>query len=335
MKKNNDHFIDKFYNYCFQADLKNGLKFIKSLKNEKLDDSTLVYFNNILSRFLNLSISNDVIKTDNFFLKEICKCYRKYYKICGLKIKSLKEAEIDLFNDLLQIMLSFNIFTKSINDFEDLDRKISDVLKKDNIYYLGGKTLPLRCVYIWKNMEEKEYKINLIDKTQKISVFFMKDFIELGWLNYFTLGKRKTGGWATKEALYCVYNCYKNDIETENFKINYLTHEAQHFSDFYDFPNLIQHDLEYRAKLVELIKYQKPLELLKKFSKESKNNKEIPHSYASYIILKNLQKKAEEKNIVFENLKSNSICYIAEELFKEHTNQLLKNKNIDSLILKN
>ena len=78
----------------------------------------------------------------------------------------------------------------------------------------------------------------------------MEDFATLGWMEYATLGAHHPGGWTEEEGIYCVKKAY--DVNSENFKISYLTHEARHFADKKLWPDLKSADLEYRAKLTEL-----------------------------------------------------------------------------------
>jgi hypothetical protein len=61
------------------------------------------------------------------------------------------------------------------------------------------------------------------------------------------------GGWAIKEDanLYCNKGDY--DLNSEHFKVSYLKHETIHFTDLNEYPQLSSADLEYRAKLIELM----------------------------------------------------------------------------------
>lgn len=122
-----------------------------------------------------------------------------------------------------------------------------------------------------------------------MNVVFLEDFIELGWLHYATFGKHYVGGWAKSDALYCVARAYRRG--GDRFHASYLCHEAQHYSDYKRFPKLQQQDLEYRAKLAELIASKRPGKLIKKFSSEAKDNKQLPHSYAAFCLLKNFEQR--------------------------------------------
>ena len=54
---------------------------------------------------------------------------------------------------------------------------------------------------------------------------------------------------ASSNGLFAIGDC---DRTSETFLVSYLKHEARHFADTLDFPNLSGADLEYRAKLTEL-----------------------------------------------------------------------------------
>jgi hypothetical protein len=70
-----------------------------------------------------------------------------------------------------------------------------------------------------------------------------------------------------------------------------LKHEAQHVEDRKKFPGISSVHLEYRAKLVELIyavNFKAFLYILAEACADNPNN---THSYAAYLIVKNLSEK--------------------------------------------
>src|SRR5690606_8224695 len=91
--------------------------------------------------------------------------------------------------------------------------------------------------------------------------------------------------------------------------------EAQHMDDYMRFPGLPSKDLEYRAKLVELI-YHPNLKLYNKFVQSAKDDPSLPHAYAQYVIHKEMSKQS--------TLSSLDIQKTAQKLFDEHTKQLLE-----------
>lgn len=101
-----------------------------------------------------------------------------------------------------------------------------------------------------------EYKVNLLD-----------GFLSKSWLDYISFGKVGTGGWANEDGMiHCVKASY--DLEDEPFTVSLLKHEAQHAMDLFRYHNMASEDLEYRAKLVELI-YSSKRNLLNRFLHEA------------------------------------------------------------------
>lgn len=149
---------------------------------------------------------------------------------------------------------------------------------------------------------------------KNLIIYLMDDFLMLSWLHFATFGKRSTGGWAKPDGLYCVRIRYGDTLEDDMYQVSFLKHEAQHVDDYEKYPHLAPWELEYRAKLVELI-YGDSDKLLEKFINEAKNNPDFPHLFASYKIKQQFAHK--------DRL---SIQDSALELYKEHTFQLNENK---------
>ncbi len=150
---------------------------------------------------------------------------------------------------------------------------------------------PFRSLLVWRSQKIEKFQVPLIHKTQVVKVVLLDKFIEFGWLHFATFGKYYVGGWAKKDALYCVLPAYKKSLNGESFRVSYLTHEAQHFSDYKRFPKLSQTDLEYRAKLAELVAAKKTTRLLMKFRSEAKNDPKFPHSHAAWRVINDLNTK--------------------------------------------
>ena len=168
----------------------------------------------------------------------------------------------------------------------------------------------------------------LINDTARVHVIMLKDFISLGWEEYATLGAAYPGGWTTPEKLFCVSQSY--DLNSETFRVNYLSHEGQHFLDYKHFPNLSPNDLEYRAKLIELYLYDKELYMyINFFINNAKYDKTNSHPYANYCLIHDMSRElfhsGFEKNM--EKWKSKSkedIHNAARNLFLKNTASLNK-----------
>lgn len=96
----------------------------------------------------------------------------------------------------------------------------------------------------------------------------MDGFVSRSWLDFISFGNVGTGGWIGKDgSLCCIKSLY--DINSQNFKTSFLKHEAQHGYDIKKFSGISSIDLEYRAKLVELI-YWEDTKIIKKIHLEAK-----------------------------------------------------------------
>lgn len=142
---------------------------------------------------------------------------------------------------------------------------------------------------VWRTMEPKSFEIDLIDHTENVHIYFMKDFLSLGWMEYSRLGERYPGGWATEEALYCVTKGY--DQSSEKFNIIYLKHEGQHFYDYKRFPGMESRDLEYRGKLIEMVFCENELyNRVSYYLSNAKNDPRNAHPHANYRIIADMSR---------------------------------------------
>ncbi|GAB3351988.1 hypothetical protein [Lysobacter tyrosinilyticus] len=137
-------------------------------------------------------------------------------------------------------------------DFETLEPLLQRELEAQGYHALLGSTPPLRELMLWRKQTTREYQVDLPEGMQNVRAELLDDFVSFGWSGYGRCERGSTGGWATEEALYAVVPAYKDGMDSEAFRIVFLSHEAQHFADKRRFSNLENWELEYRAKLVEL-----------------------------------------------------------------------------------
>lgn len=225
---------------------------------------------------------------------------------------------------------------------KDYYTMFQDFFRSKNMYGLGvGKTGHLFDLYLWKDQEEKEYEIALPEgQMVKVPVVFMRDFVSNGWAHYTTFGHSFSGGWATREKLFCVEESYGPKDE-EEFLISYITHEGQHFSDYKVFPKLRQVDLEYRAKLAELsLAKETVFQILQKFVSNAKNDSSYAHGFANYTVVKRLSQsifnsKFESDIEKWKQIPVPKINRLALRLLKENTKSLkaLGAETVDSGLL--
>lgn len=312
------------YSYCVKGNVSEAYEYLQSIESSKSVE-------NLKKKYYNRFFTENPIfryKTKDKWIKAVIKAYYEYFVLVLTNKTNINNAENLLLSQLVNLLSE----SKSLNDINLAEEKLSQEFKSRGFYFLGGITPPFRGPYIWRTEEKVEYEVTLPDRTKKVVVYFMSDFIMQSWLHFATFGGRAAGGWALKDALYCVKDRYEKDLDKPDFLYSYLAHEAQHLADYEDFPSLMPTDLEYRAKLVELIYH--PLNakvLMKKFLLDAdNNNRNNPHPYANYIICANLSKRIFSLDYVSEldkwtKIDSQTISNLAAELLQTHT--FLLNEN--------
>lgn len=272
--------VKKFQAKCLQGNILEVIDYLKSLENKSED--ILELEQKYIHRFI---IQDEVLKIDSedTLIIEVLKCYYKYY-VAVLTNNDAQKAEKQLTVSLAKILM--------INEDTDLDAietKFEGIFSEKGYTFLGGRTTPYMGPYIWKKTIREDFYVELPCGNQKLTVFFISEFLMLSWLHFATFGKHYAGGWAKEEGIYYVDAGNKAiDIHSADFQIWFLKHEAQHLSDYAKYPNLEQASLEYRAKLVELIYYPDTFDKLGTFINQSKNDMSLAHPYAAYLIIKRL-----------------------------------------------
>ena len=146
-------------------------------------------------------------------------------------------------------------------------------------------------------------------------------FIMESWLNYLTFGKSGTGGWSNGDGLiHCVKHCY--DLESESFRVSLLKHEAQHAADQGRYPGMSVEELEYRAKLVELI-YSEERQLLDCFLREADTaNSGNSHGLAAERIVRGFEVRLGKSREELTGLPVQKVQSAALALFRESTGEM-------------
>jgi hypothetical protein len=166
-------------------------------------------------------------------------------------------------------------------DADTILTRVSERLSARGFSTSQGKTAALYDLLLYLDEEAKPYVVDLPDGTRfEPTVYFMREFVSKGWAKHFTCGRTGTGGFAETKGLYVVAEDY--DLEGEEFKVNFLAHETQHFSDYARFPGLEGPELEYRAKLAELALADRTLrKTLDRFLSDRSDDRGNPHSHAN------------------------------------------------------
>ncbi|WP_097160003.1 hypothetical protein [Bacillus oleivorans] len=312
-----DEWSQQVWKYCFSGNIREAYQLLASKQN--LSKEWLKLREDLFERFFaeRPSLPNPPISNK---LEPFLNCYYLYLIQVLLQKIERKQAEEEL-SDNLSILLK-----KPGSSMEQLEAELKVVFEKESYHFLGGKTEPFYGPYIWAANEEREYEVEIPLGKQRLKVNFMHGFIMKGWLDFATCGRRGAGGWAKEEGLYCVYDVYKDILDSSKFQVSYLKHEAQHADDFKRFPHIKSYELEYRAKLVELI-YEETSRILYQLVRDADPNPDFPHNYSSYLIIQDLEKQAGFRFSTQPNFTNDLIDKVrnaAAKAFLEHTASLEK-----------
>jgi hypothetical protein len=212
-------------------------------------------------------------------------------------------------------------------NMDDLESALEPVLLAHGYHALLGMTRPLRELMLWKSEAEARYQVTLPEGEQPVVVVFMDDFATLGWAGFATCDRHHSGGWTKPDRLYAVRSAY--DLDSEQFRVSYLAHEAQHFADSQRFPALEdQAQLEYRAKLVELATARtSAYELLDAFAGNTSADPAIPHSFANRRLVRDMSQRlfpAGSPPFAWQAIPVSSINAAAAALLREDSARLMQ-----------
>ncbi len=295
---------DLYYGYIIKGDLLSAITYIKQFP-EKSD-----HYNRFASVFeYEQYISYEV----DAELNEILLAYQQYYRDAFYLCINKEQAENELKERLAKLL---GIINEHIELCELEQKHLVDLFESRGLHFLGGKTSGYYGPYIWRTTENVSYDVELPDGVQNYSVKMLDGFIARSWIDYLSFGEIGPGGWADGDGY---INCVKSawDIESESFRVSLLKHEAQHARDLKMDKNMSSEDLEYRAKLVELI-YSNERNLLQSFAAEANPaDKSNGHAMAAYRILKGFADMLGVDEVQPERIQLEQIQTIARVLFEK------------------
>lgn len=174
---------------------------------------------------------------------------------------------------------------------ERLEPALHDAVTKEGLCYRGGETSGHLGPYIWQTTEPTVFNVELPSGKYGYTVNILKGFISRSWLAYISFGSIGISGWTGDDRkLNCVWKD-ESELKKSVFQIDFLKHTAQHAYDYEHFKNMSAVDMEYRAKLVQLI-YAINMTSFKSFMLDaSKDDPENSFAYSSYMLISNLSKK--------------------------------------------
>lgn len=278
--------INQYYEFCLRGDLRGALKSL-SLISRGNPTKVRRFKKKVERRFIQ-RIEPLHPRCSDPLVRTVISEYRRYYRESLLSPKKAKRMEEHLLRILSQQLQNLGRFKNPKVNWDLVERELALEFSRRGFYSLFGRVSPLRSLLVWKKQKIRHFSVPLLSGPQKVKVVLLDEFTELGWLHFATFGRYYVGGWAKKDRLFCVLQAYKYNLKGEAFRVSYLNHEAQHFSDYKKFPKLAQADLEYRAKLAELITAKNIRRLIEKFRSEAKRDPKFPHCYASWRLLKDL-----------------------------------------------
>ena len=282
--------LKQIYGYGLKGEIDKALQKLETSTPNNEED--IEFKEKFFKRFKYREDKTDYIASRDKSVKELLTIYRDYWRK-GLLNKDDNFDE-EFKGNLLSLFIESNKkhrFTDVAINNETLPIVFEDYIDSKKMYTVGfDKTGKFYDLLVWKTNEVKQYEVELMGELVRVDVYWMDNFVSLGWTSYARLEQRYPGGWATKEALYAVSKGY--DRRSESFKVNYLKHEAQHFQDYQQFPSLKSYDLEYRGKLVELYYGDKELyERLYYFIDNAKYDKSNSHPFANYCVISDMSQK--------------------------------------------
>lgn len=246
-------------------------------------------------------------------LQDILLAYQKYYRDAFYLEQSPEEAAEGLRARLAGLL---GAGAASLDELEELT---AEAFHAGGFHFLGGRTGGCYGPYIWRTEELRRYEVELPESVQEYAVKLLGGFVMESWLSYLTFGLSGTGGWSNGDGLiHCVKRHY--DLESESFQVSLLKHEAQHASDQSRYPGMSSADLEYRAKLVELI-YSEERQLLGRFLQEADAaNPGSGHGLAAERIVRGFARQQDGDGLAA--LPIETVRAAALELFRESSREM-------------
>ena len=246
-------------------------------------------------------------------LQDILLAYQKYYRNAFYLEQSPEEATEGLRARLAGLL---GDGAASLDELEEL---AAEAFRTGEFHFLGGRTGGCYGPYIWRTEELRRYEVELPEGVQEYAVKLLGGFVMESWLSYLTFGLSGTGGWSNGDGLiHCVKRHY--DLKSESFRVSLLKHEAQHASDQGRYPGMSSADLEYRAKLVELI-YSEERQLLGRFFQEADAaNPSSGHGLAAERIVRSFARQQDGDGLAA--LPIETVRAAALELFRESSREM-------------
>lgn len=277
----------EYSSYLIKGKLKDAIAYLEQFpeKSEKIEQYKSIFLKKILPHACDNPVINNILSP----------FYMYYHNIFFEEIGE-DEGRVELTErlaQLLQLEYSKKWTAKEREDFfdDEIEPRLEEMVTAEGYHYLGGETQGHKGPYIWKETKMTTFDVQLPNQMAQYTVNLLSGFVSRSWLDYISLKEIGPGGWAGKDGIInCVIESYPGGVESEDFQIGFLKHEAQHIVDYAAYSEISSVDLEYRAKLVELI--YSTSDIFLNFFKEASNEEPgNSHAYASYRIVRELSTK--------------------------------------------
>jgi hypothetical protein len=273
-----------------QADGPTAVKALSGLSETQLDKDDRTFRACALSRLLSkprrAEIASPLTHRPDALAGSALNIYESYWQDAAMHPAQRAAAEEDLRTKVARLL---HLHPPAAMD--TIEEELARELRARGFQSLEGRTGLLREFMLWGKQEEKIYSVQLPESVNRTRVVFMDGFYSQGWASYLTCGRTGTGGWTKPDGLFVVVPAYSSFTD-ENFRVNFLAHESQHYADHKAFPGLKPWELEYRAKLVELAYANDTMSrVILRFSSDQGDDPASPHSYADKRILAAIRKR--------------------------------------------
>jgi hypothetical protein len=316
------HALAPVYALALQGDMRAALDRLHALSVDQMDDDERRQRACILERFESPSPAQ--ARSSDPLLESVMVAYRRYWTQVLMGRASRDEGRASLVGALHGALGGADAASTGPEDVFDT---LGTALTARGYHSIRGVTAPYQDFLAWRDETRTTYTVSIPEGERRVEVVMMHDFASLGWEGFATCDHSYPGGWAESDRLFCMADSY--DTKTEHFTISYLAHETQHFADYERFPKLASGDLEYRAKLVEIIESRQTTKsLVALFATQASDHRDLPHPYADHCVIRDLQRAlgrtaAEAGSAWWDSLSDQDVRAAAERVFDENTNLLV------------
>lgn len=269
--------------HLLQGDSAAALSLLRAVPETQFGERDLAVRNCMMERF-DAGSNVETADGEAAFADRAIAAYRAYWHAALTDPDARSAAEAKLESDLRR-MLGLPLET----EWQDIEAEARERFAAEGVHALMGRTPPLLELMVWKSERREERRVQLPEGARPVQVRVLDDFQSLGWSAFATCDRSFTGGWVGSDAIHAVRPGWKS-LTDENFLVSFLAHETQHFADKARFGEIESWELEYRAKLAELALADETVpRLLRAFAGNQGQDRDVPHSYANWLVLAHLR----------------------------------------------